>query len=58
MLHFNGTALIRRDLSRYPVTSLRDTVRLRFKTNRENGVILYARGSQGDFMALQLVENR
>ena len=58
VLYFNGTALIRRDLARYPVTSLRDSVRLRFKTNKENGVILYSRGSQGDYMALQLVENR
>ncbi len=58
VLHFNGKALIRRDLSRHPVASLRDTVRLRFKTNHENGVLLYGRGSQGDYMALQLVENR
>jgi len=34
VLHFNGSALIRRDLSRFPVASLRDTVRLRFKTNK------------------------
>ena len=31
---------------------------MRFKTNSENGVILYSRGSQGDYIALQLVENR
>ena len=43
---------------RYPVASIRDTIRLRFKTNSENGVILYSRGSQGDYIALQLVENR
>ena len=30
----------------------------RFKTNKENGIILYSRGSQGDHFALQLVENR
>ncbi len=58
VLHFNGKALIKRDLSKHPISSLRDTFRLRFKTNRENGVILYSRGSQGDFIALQLVENR
>jgi hypothetical protein len=58
ILHFNGTALIRRDLSRHPVASLRDTFRFRFKTNKENGIILYSRGSQGDYLALQLVENR
>jgi contactin associated protein-like 2 len=58
VLHFNGTALIRRDLSRHPVASLRDTVRLRFKTNNENGVLVYSKGSQGDYFALQMVENR
>jgi hypothetical protein len=30
----------------------------RFKTNRENGILLYSRGSLGDYLALQLVENR
>ena len=30
----------------------------RFKTNKENGVLVYSRGSQGDYIALQLVENR
>jgi len=58
VLHFNGTALIRRDLSRHPVASLRDIFRFRFKTNKENGIILYSRGSQGDYIALQLIENR
>jgi len=58
VLHFNGTALIRRDLSRHPVASLRDIFRFRFKTNKENGIILYSKGSQGDYFALQLVENR
>lgn len=50
--------MIRRDLSKYPVTSLRETIRLRFKTNKEDGVLVYARGSQGDYLALQLAENR
>ena len=58
VLHFDGSSLIRKDLSRSPVASLRDSFRLRFKTNKENGVILYSRGSQGDYIALQLVENR
>ncbi|XP_040565302.1 neurexin-4 [Lepeophtheirus salmonis] len=58
VLFFNGTALIQRDLSTHPIASLRDTFRLRFKTNEENGIILYSRGSQGDYLALQLVENR
>ena len=29
VIHFDGNALIKRDLSRHPVASLRDTVRLR-----------------------------
>merc|ERR1719450_1167921 len=58
VLYFNGKAMIQKELGRYPVASIRDTIRLRFKTNSENGVILYSRGSQGDYIALQLVENR
>ena len=79
VLHFDGKALIRRGLSKFPVNSLRDTFRfrfwtklihliiinnkiiiinIRFKTNKENGIILYSRGSQGDYLSLQLAENR
>ena len=58
VLHFNGMSLIRRGLSKFPVNSLRDTFRFRFKTNKENGIILYSRGSQGDYISLQLAENR
>ncbi len=58
VLQFNGQSMIKRDLSRHPVASLRDTFRFRFKTNHENGVLLYSKGSQGDYFALQLVENR
>ena len=58
VLHFNGKSLIRRGLSKFPVNSLRDTFRFRFKTNKENGIILYSRGSQGDYISLQLAENR
>ena len=58
VLHFNGKSMIKREMSHHPVTSLRDTFRFRFKTNHENGVILYSKGSQGDYLALQMVENR
>ena len=58
VLHFNGKSLIRRGLSKFPVNSLRDTFRFRFKTNKENGIMLYSRGSQGDYISLQLAENR
>ena len=33
-------------------------INIRFKTNKENGIILYSRGSQGDYLSLQLAENR
>jgi len=58
VLHFEGQSLLKRDLKRYPISSRRDLIRFRFKTNRENGVLLYARGTQEDYLALQLVENR
>lgn len=59
-LYFEGTqtSYIERDLHRYPISSRRDLIRFRFKTNQENGVLLYSRGSQEDYIALQLVENR
>ena len=58
VLYFNGTAMLRRDLDRDPITSRRDSIQLRFRTNRADGVMLYSRGSQGDILALQLVNNR
>lgn len=56
-LHFDGNSIVTME-KREPVASLRDIIRLRFKTNKENGVLVYSRGSQGDYIALQLVENR
>ena len=58
VLYFNGSALIKRDLEWDPITSRRDSIQLRFRTNRADGVLLYSRGSQGDILALQLVNNR
>lgn len=46
------------DLLRDPVASTRDTMKFRFKTSYQNGVLLYSRGTQGDYFALQLIENR
>jgi hypothetical protein len=58
VLYFNGTALLSRNLENDPITSRRDSIQLRFRTNRADGVLLYSRGSQGDIFALQLVNNR
>ena len=58
VIHFNGGALLRRDLSIHAITSLREIFHFRFKTNKENGILLYSRGTQGDYLAIQLVESR
>ncbi|CAG2109165.1 unnamed protein product, partial [Medioppia subpectinata] len=58
-LHFDGQSLILMDLKKRPIdSSFDDVFRFRFRTNDANGNILYSRGTQGDFMALQLVNNK
>nr|CAI5863793.1 unnamed protein product [Callosobruchus analis] len=57
-MYFNGTALLKYDLYREPIAALRETIRFRFKTTTPNGVVLYSRGTQGDYLALQLRDNR
>ncbi|CAM6031990.1 unnamed protein product, partial [Sphagnum compactum] len=57
-LYFNGSALVRLDLLRDPISASRETIRFRFKTTNPNGIVLYSRGTQGDYIALQLKENR
>ncbi|CAH0729114.1 unnamed protein product, partial [Brenthis ino] len=57
-LYFNGTSLVKVDLLRDPVSALRETVRFRFKTSAASGALMYSRGTQGDYIALQLRDNR
>lgn len=57
-LYFNGSSLVRLDLMRDPVSAYRESLRFRMKTSQANGVILYSRGTQGDYLALQLRDNR
>lgn len=57
-IYLNGTSLIRYDLLRDPIAATRETIRFRFKTAVANGVLLYSRGTQGDFFALQIKDNR
>lgn len=57
-MYFNGTALLKVDLQREQISSSRESIRFRFKTSVANGVLLYSRGTQGDYIALQLRENR
>lgn len=55
---FNGTSMLRLNLLRDPISASREIIRFRFKTSVANGILLYSRGSQGDYIALQLRENR
>jgi len=57
-LYFNGSALVRWDLMRDPISASRESIKFRFKTNVANGVLMYSRGTQGDYIALQLRDNR
>nr|CAD7425131.1 unnamed protein product [Timema monikensis] len=57
-LYFNGTALVRMDLMRDPISATRESIRFRLKTTAANGVLIYSRGTQGDYVALQLRDNR
>lgn len=57
-LSFNGTSLVSLDLLRDPIAASRETIQFRFKTSNANGIIMYSRGTQGDYLALQLRENR
>ncbi|XP_014218966.1 neurexin-4 isoform X2 [Copidosoma floridanum] len=55
ILSFNGSSLVSWNLHR---EIYRHSMRFRFKTNNADGVMMYSRGSQGDFFALQLRDNR
>lgn len=57
-MYFNGTSFIKIDLLRDPISAAREAVRFRFKTSVASGVLLYSRGTQGDYIALQLRDNR
>lgn len=58
IMYFNGTSYILLDLLRDPIAAYRESIRFRFKTSVANGVLLYSRGTQGDYIALQLRDNR
>ena len=55
---FNGSSILKWDLKEFPIVSTSDSINFRMKTNVANGVLLYSRGTQGDYFALQLRENR
>ncbi|CAH1101756.1 unnamed protein product [Psylliodes chrysocephalus] len=57
-MHFNGTSLLKYDLFRDQVSALKESIKFRFKTIAPNGILFYSRGTQGDYIALQLRDNR
>ncbi|XP_055840610.1 neurexin-4 isoform X1 [Episyrphus balteatus] len=57
-LYFNGTSLVKYDLLREPIASTRESIRFRFKTAQANGILMYSRGTQGDYLALQVKDNK
>ncbi|MCL4131606.1 UNVERIFIED_CONTAM: hypothetical protein GTU68_025311 [Idotea baltica] len=57
-LSFDGNALLRLDYRLVPIASYEDNIRFRFKTVRPNSVLLYGRGSQGDYLAYNSSRNR
>ncbi|XP_026281799.1 neurexin-4 isoform X3 [Frankliniella occidentalis] len=58
VLSFNGTSLVTWDLQRDPLSAIKESIRFRFKTNQANGVVMYSRGTQNDYFAMQMRENR
>uniref|UniRef100_T1JED8 Neurexin-4 n=1 Tax=Strigamia maritima TaxID=126957 RepID=T1JED8_STRMM len=57
-INFDGMSVIRKELRNSVIMSSRDYFRLRFKTNKADGILVYSRGTQGDLFALQIVENQ
>ena len=33
-----------------------DTIKMRFKTNKQDGILLFADGNQGDYLTLELLD--
>ncbi|KAL1140158.1 hypothetical protein AAG570_000090, partial [Ranatra chinensis] len=57
-MYFNGSALVRWNLRDNPISATRESMRFRFKTSQADGIMLYSRGSQGDYIALQIRHNQ
>ena len=50
--------MVWKNLTYYPIQSRHDVIKFRFRTTEANGILIYSRGTQGDYVALQIVENR
>nr|UEK51597.1 neurexin IV-like protein [Parasacculina yatsui] len=57
-LGFAGNTVIEQDFEKRPLHSLSDRVEFRFRTVYTDAVLLYGRGSQGDLIAVQLIQNK
>ncbi|XP_021952537.1 neurexin-4 isoform X2 [Folsomia candida] len=57
-ISFNSSSLIYRNLTHYPIASRKDTIKFRFKTTSPDGTLIYSKGTQSDYFALQLLDNR
>lgn len=57
-LSFTGQSMVTMDMTKEIVASKRDEIRFRFKTTEPDAVLLYSRGTQGDYVTLQLLDNR
>ncbi|GFU06145.1 neurexin-4 [Trichonephila clavipes] len=56
-VNFDGQSYFTKELF-YGISSEYENIRFRFRTNDADGIILYSKGSQGDFFALQLIHNK
>ncbi|BES95349.1 Hypothetical protein NTJ_08158 [Nesidiocoris tenuis] len=56
-MYFNGSSLLRVDFREEPISASWESFKFRMKTTAANGVLMYSRGSQNDYIALQLRHN-
>ena len=55
---FRGSEIITLDLTMRTIAAKDNRITFRFKTIHPFGVILYSRGTQGDYISIDLVEGK
>lgn len=58
VLGFDGRSIILLNLRKKPLDVVEDHIQFRFKTSQANANLLYATGEEGDFMIVQLINNK
>lgn len=58
ILNLDGQSFVIMKLFNRPIISFKDEIRLKFRTNYANGVIIYSKGTQGDLFSLRLNSSR